>query len=131
MRKLRVLGDCRLLPEGLLEVCERLLLVATAKPKDGKPEKGAKEAKQPAEDAEALAVWESALTKFEALEEVFQRGKRAMEARQSELIEQVAQDLVKDHGADEGEALKRATKVVRSQVGRSFGAWRKAQNNGA
>jgi len=105
--------------------------VATLKPPDSKPPKAAKEAKLAEEDAEARAVWESTLTKFDTLEEVFQWGKQAMAARQAEMIEQVAKDLVKDYDAAEAEALKRATKTVRSQIGRSFGVWRKTQSSGA
>merc|ERR1712129_142672 len=120
VRQLRQLGDNQCLPDALLEVCERLLLVATTKPQTGKLPKVKKAS---GEDAEAIAVFESALTKYDVLEAVFEKGKEAMAARQSGLIEQVSKDLVKDYAAVEAEALKRATKVVRSQVGAQFGAW--------
>jgi len=127
VRQLQQLGDNQLLPEGLLEVCERLLLVATTKPSKNKP----KTKKAIGEDAEGLAVFDSALTKFDVLEVVFEQGKEAMAAQQSELIEQVTKDLVKDYAAVEDEALKRATKVVRSQVGARFGAWGRNQHGSA
>mmetsp|Transcript_30357 Transcript_30357/g.66460 ORF Transcript_30357/g.66460 Transcript_30357/m.66460 type:complete len:416 (+) Transcript_30357:65-1312(+) len=126
VRQLRELGDCQLLPESILAICERLLLVATTRPQNNKLPKVVKE-----EDTEALAVWESSLTKYDSLEEVFQRGPEAKAARESELIRQVAMDLVKDYGATEEAAQKRAVQVVRAQVGRSFSAWRKAQGSGA
>eukprot|EP00927_Polykrikos_kofoidii_P038871 TRINITY_DN33312_c0_g1_i1.p1 TRINITY_DN33312_c0_g1~~TRINITY_DN33312_c0_g1_i1.p1 ORF type:complete len:439 (+),score=93.20 TRINITY_DN33312_c0_g1_i1:63-1319(+) len=125
--QLRKIGSCQLLPEGTLEVCERLLLVATTKPHDSIVEKKAKPVK--GEDTEALAVWESALTKFDTLEEVFDRGAQAKQLREAELIEQVAWDLIADYGVADEEAQQRATKVVRREVGKSFGIWRKGQNS--
>merc|ERR1719401_2577594 len=95
----------RLLPRGLLEVFERLLFVATAKPKEAsKPAAGSKPEKAQAEAearrAEARAVWESALTKFDDLEAVFAQGAQARQVLEEQLIEQISGDLAKDYGAD-------------------------------
>merc|ERR1712007_307220 len=132
VKQLRELVDSKqmeMLPEGLLGVFERLLLVATTKPQVA--EVATSQPKQAKEsDAEALAVFHSALTKFDALEEVFERGAHAKAAREGELIEQIQRDLVKDYGLDEKAARQRATKVVRSEVGKVFGVWKRAQSSG-
>mmetsp|Transcript_172495 Transcript_172495/g.419565 ORF Transcript_172495/g.419565 Transcript_172495/m.419565 type:complete len:421 (-) Transcript_172495:170-1432(-) len=133
VKQLRALAGsehAKLLPEGMLDVFELLLRVATAKPRTeaatskSKPDQGGKA------DTEALAVWHSALTKFDALEEVFQRGAEAKASRESDVIQQVARDLVKDYGASEKDAKQRAMKIVRSEVGRVFGTWKRAQCSG-
>lgn len=119
-----------LLPEGLLGVFERLLLVATTKPQGTQNAASSEPKKEREEDTEALAVWHSALTKFECLEEAFQKGAQAKASQ--EFIEQVARDLVKDYAADEKAAQQRATRIVRSEVGKLYGAWRRrAQSPGA
>jgi len=115
-----------LVPADFLEVFERLHRMATAPvqaaPKAAAPKKQRKPGK--AEDAEALEVWASTLTKFDTLEACFERGGRA--ALEPQLIEQVAADLVKDHGASEADASQRANRVVRAQVGQRFAAWQRA-----
>jgi len=112
---------------NLIAVAETLHLVATFKPQTGGSGKAAKEAKPKVvkEDTEAMAAFQSALTKFDDLEEIFARGKDAKAAIEKALLEQVAADLVKDYYAQEAEAQGRATKVVKSEVGTRFGAWKK------
>eukprot|EP00928_Gymnodinium_smaydae_P016884 TRINITY_DN1639_c0_g1_i2.p1 TRINITY_DN1639_c0_g1~~TRINITY_DN1639_c0_g1_i2.p1 ORF type:complete len:420 (-),score=110.19 TRINITY_DN1639_c0_g1_i2:155-1414(-) len=127
VQQLRALDDkIKLLPADVLPAFERLLQVATTKPTEvvvnAAPSKTSKE-----EDTAALAVWHSTLTKFEALEEVFERGGKAMASLQQEMIEQMWQDLVKDYGVKEKEAKQRATKVVRSETGKTFGAWKQGK----
>jgi len=118
-----------MLPPGLLEVFEALLLIATTKPPQ--PEKPAKATKSKEDDREAMAVYESALTKFEDLDEVFPRGTEAKKAREKDLVEQVARDRVKDYGASDEVALKRAQQVVLRMVGARFGMWKNAQSSRA
>jgi hypothetical protein len=124
-----------LLPEGLLHIFERLLLVATTKPAkpvagnvvdkpDTKKNKGGSQG-----DNEAIAVWESALTKFDCLESCFERGEDAKRLMQAELIDQVASDLVKDYGVEEKGAQQRAKRVVLTEMGKRFGIWKKALSN--
>ena len=90
-----------MLPPGLLEVCERLQLVATsgAGPKKtkaaGKKEKQQIKAKA---DKDALAVWASTLTKVNTLETTFAKGLEAKAALEGTLIAQVALDLEADYG---------------------------------
>jgi len=120
------------LPHGLLQVFEQLLQVATTKPPSlEKHTDSTKQKKEKEFDTEALAVWESALTKYDALEEVFGRGTEARTAREAELIEQVRKDLIKDYGACEKLARQRAAKVVKVEIGKSFGLWKKTQTAGA
>jgi len=115
------------LPESLLQVLEVMLQVVLKKPPQ--PEKQAKQgqASKPTEDLECMAVLDSALTKFDCLEEVFVRGPDAKKAREAELIDQVSRDLVKDYGVAEKEALQRAKKVVLRVVGARFGSWKQQQ----
>jgi hypothetical protein len=124
--------DAQLLLRGLLEVFERLLLVATPKPKEAgklsKPGKAPAEAE--ARRAEARAVWESALTKFDDLEAVFAQGAQARQVLEEQLIKQISSDLAKDYGAGEKDAVQRATATVRSEVGKRFGTWKKSQSAG-
>jgi len=116
-----------LLPPGLLEVFEQLLLVATTKPAE--LEVVAPKAKPMSGDPEAMAVWESALTKFDCLESVFGRGQEAQKLMQTELTEQVAKDLVKDYGVKEKDAQQRAKRVVVTEMGKRFGSWKKSPAN--
>lgn len=127
--------DAQLLLRGLLEVFERLLFVATLKPKEAdKLAAGSKPGKAPAEAearrAEARAVWESALTKFDDLEAVFAQGAQARQVLEEQLIKQISSDLTKDYGAGEKDAVQRATATVRSEVGKRFGTWKKSQSSG-
>merc|ERR1712232_370888 len=101
----------------------RLLLFATTKPvatsaPAPKPNGG------PQVDSEAIAVWESTLTKFDCLESVFERGEDAQKLTQAELIGQVSKDLVKDYGAKEKDAQQRSKRVVMTEMGKRFGAWK-------
>lgn len=122
----------RFLPTGLLQVFEKLLQVATTKPPSlESPADSTKQKKEKDFDTEALAVWESALTKYDALDEVFGRGAAARTAREVELVEQMTQDLIKDYGACEKLARQRAAKVVKVEMGKSFGRWKKTQTAGA
>jgi len=120
-----------LFPSGLLDVFERLLLVSNTKPAE--PASAAPKAKAKSGgshgDSEALAVWESALTKFDCLESVFERGQDVQKLMQAELIEQVTKDLVKDYGSTEKDALLRAKRVVTTEMGKRFGIWKKALSN--
>lgn len=119
-------------PPGLLDVFERLLLVSTTKPAEppvaALPKAKAKSGVLQG-DTEALAVWESALTKFDCLESVFERGQDAQKLMQVELIEQIAKDLVKDYGSKEKEACTRAKRVVMTEMGKRFGIWKKVLSN--
>lgn len=125
LRALATSERAGLLPPDLLAVFERLLLVATSKPE---VEQAAPKPKQEkAEDVEALAAWESALTKFNALEEVFEKGRDAQLEREKDLVEEIAGDLVKDYGEKTKVARQRATKLVKSEVGKRFSAWKKLQ----
>jgi len=121
-----------LLPPGLLEVFERLLLVASTKPAEpagsAAPKANAK-AGGAKGDSEAVAAWESALTKFDSLDSVFERGQEAQKLMQVELIEQVAKDLVKDYGASEKDSHQRAKRIVLTEMGKQFGIWKKALSN--
>jgi hypothetical protein len=122
----------KLLPHGLLQVFEKLLQVATTKPSSLEKHTDSKKRQKEKEfDTEALAVWESALTKYDALEEVFGRSTEARTAREAELIEQVRKDLIKDYGACEKLARQRAAKVVKVEIGKSFGLWKKTNTAGA
>jgi len=117
------------LPEGILEACKGLLLIVNTKP-CVKP-KVEKVRKVQEEDTEALAAYMSALTKFNDLHSFFQKGAKAKSTMEQELSDQVAHDLVKDYGADVESAKKRSMKIVRQQVGREFGVWKKSQESGA
>lgn len=122
--------EIHLFPEGLLEVLERLLLVATTKPANPSvtgPD--AKDKKTSQGDTQAMAVWESTLTKFDCLESVFERGKEAMKLMQDELMEQVAKDLVKDYGVSEKDARQRAARVVQKEMGQQFGKWKRTSQS--
>jgi len=114
-----------LFPPGLLDVFERLLLVSNTKPVE--PVAAAPKAKGcgPKGDAEALAVWESALTKFDCLESVFERGQDAQKLMQAKLTEQVAMDLEKDYASTKKDAQLRAKRVVMVEMGKRFGIWKK------
>lgn len=130
LRKIAGSPEAHLFPEGLLEVLERLLLVAITKPTNPSfAGPNAKDKKASLGDTEAMAVWESTLTKFDCLESVFERGKEAMKRMQDELMEQVAKDLVKDYGVSEKEAQQRATRVVQKEVGQQFGKWKKTSHS--
>lgn len=119
------------LPSGLLEVFERLLLVATTNPTGAiaPAETEKKKDCMPHIDAEANAVWDSALTKYDDLDSFFGKGREALKFLQAELIEQVAKDLVKDYGATEQDANQRAKKVVMMETGKRLGIWKKRQGN--
>lgn len=119
-----------LLPQGLLEVCEQLHRVATAKtaevvvvPKSIKTNNSV--------DQEALAVWTSALTKFDALEAAFESGETAQKVMERDLIDQIAKDLVHDYDANVADVKQRATRVVRIEMGKRFGLWKRSQADGA
>merc|ERR1719253_1084617 len=116
-----------LLPPGLLEVFERLLLVATSKPAE--QDVVVPKAKPKSGDPDAMAVWESALTKFDCLESVFERGLEVQKLIQAELSEQVAKDLMKDYGAKEKDAQQRAKRLVATEMGKRFGMWKKSLAN--
>lgn len=124
-------SQAELLPSGLLEVFERLLLVATTKvsaPAEPAPKP---KAIAKAADHEAMLVWESALTKFDCLESVFERGQAAQKAMQDELADQVAQDLVKDYSASEKDAKQRSKRVVTTEMGKRYGIWKKSLSGAA
>eukprot|EP00929_Paragymnodinium_shiwhaense_P118344 TRINITY_DN90274_c0_g1_i1.p1 TRINITY_DN90274_c0_g1~~TRINITY_DN90274_c0_g1_i1.p1 ORF type:complete len:420 (-),score=124.67 TRINITY_DN90274_c0_g1_i1:257-1516(-) len=125
MTKLSELQDATqkaVFPPDILAVAEILHKVATYKPA-GAENAVAKMEKVDSEDTEAIAVFQSALTKVDDLDSVFERGtKNVMEKA---LIEQVAADLVKDYDADAKAAQGRATKIVRQGVGQRFGEWKK------
>lgn len=117
-----------LLPAGLHEVVEQLLLVATTKPspaaeapKSAAAAPAPRKAKQ--KDPEASVAWESALTKFNSLEAAFTKGKKATRALQVDLIQQVADDLAKDYGAPKEDAGRRATAVVQREMDRCMSQW--------
>lgn len=126
----RVYGSpqAQLLPQGLLDVFEQLLLVATTRPVEvaalAKTLKPGTQA-----DLEVIAVWESALTKFDCLESVFERGGEAKNLMQAQLIDQLTKDLVKDYGASEKDAQQRAKRCVVTEMGKRFGAWKKSLSN--
>mmetsp|Transcript_66712 Transcript_66712/g.169063 ORF Transcript_66712/g.169063 Transcript_66712/m.169063 type:complete len:420 (+) Transcript_66712:74-1333(+) len=127
VKGLRALQGHPALPDGLLPVFEVLLLVATTKP-PAEPKNTIKEKpKTNGEDHESMAVFESTLTKYDALEEVFERGPKAKTVRAKEMSEQVARDLVKDYGADAKDAQHRAFKVVSRVIGARYGAWLNSQ----
>lgn len=112
-------------PSGMLEVFDGLRALATAKPiAQAATEPNAP--KSAAVDNEALMALESALTKFETLDEVFAKGQKAKALREKELIAEVARDLQKDYG-DDKTGVQRATKVVMRIVGARFGAWKRDQ----
>jgi len=128
LRSLVASPQADLLPQGLLDIFERLLLVATTKPVAiaaavKKPKNG------PQVDNEGIAVWESALTKFDCLESVFENGQEAQKLMQAQLIDQVAKDLVKDYGASEKDARLRAKRIVMTEMGKRFGIWKKSFSN--
>jgi len=136
VQKLRSLAgspEAEKIPPGLLEVFERLLLVGTTTPtlaaakhsSEAKPKVGKQE------DADALAVWTSALTKFDILEAAFAKGAEAKVCLEKELIEQVARDLEKDYGDTEKDARQRAMRVVQKEMGKRFGIWKKGASSGA
>jgi hypothetical protein len=122
-----------MLPPGLLEVCERLQLVATsgAGPKKtkaaGKKEKQQIKAKA---DKDALAVWASTLTKVNTLETTFAKGLEAKAALEGTLIAQVALDLEADYGYEPSKALARAAGVVRTEMGKRYGQWKRETSRG-
>lgn len=121
------------LPSGVLEALEMLLLTSTA-PTRVCPKGSAKQKKQQGkgdEDAEAFAAFTSALTKVDCLEDVFALGKQAMSTMQQSLIEDVSADLVKDFGADELKAKRRANAMVNSQIGRRYGEFCRNAAKGA
>merc|ERR1712048_1076540 len=125
LRSIEGSPQAELLPAGLLEIFERLLLVATTKPAE--PPTAVAKAKVGLQvDTETIAVWESTLTKFDCLESVFERGDEARTILQAELTEQVTSDLVKDYGACEKDARQRAKKFVGMEMGKGFGVWRKS-----
>jgi len=126
------------LPSGVLEALEVLLLTSTApipvcqkgfakqKKQQGKGDEGKGD-----QDPEAFAAYTSALTKVDCPEDVFARGKQAMSTLQQSLIEDVSADLMKDFGADEVKAKKRATAMVNSQIGRRYGEFCRVAAKGA
>jgi len=122
-----------LLPPGLLEVFERLLLVATTPPKlaAGKAACEGKAKVKAQEDMEALAVWTSTLTKFDDLDATFVQGAQAMSILEKELIHQVASDLEKDYGVKTKDAKSRAMRVVKTEMNQRFRLWKQAQSSGA
>ena len=119
------------LPQGLLEICERLQLVATsgAGPKKSKKAAGMKEKQQVKAKAEndALAVWSSTLTKFDSLEATFSKGLEAKAALEVRLIEQVALDLETDYFYEPSKARARATGVVKAEMGKRYAWWARAR----
>lgn len=132
LRSIACTPKVELLPPGLLEVFERLLLVATTKPCEPAASAATK-AKAKGDnvkgDTEAAAAWESALTKFDCLDSVFERGQEAQKLMQVELMEQVAKDLVKDYGASDKDAQQRAKRIVGVEMGKRFGVWKKTLSN--
>lgn len=130
LRGLAASPHADLLPQGLLDIFEQLLLISTTKPvASTAPVTKAKAKAGPQVDAEAIAVWESALTKFDCLESIFERGADVQKMMQAELIGQVAQDLVKDYGAKDKDAQQRAKRVVTTEMGKRFGVWKKSVSN--
>merc|ERR1712187_102764 len=115
----------------LLEICQAVHLIVTTKPKSNERPTKEAEAKRPDEDREAMAAYQSALTKYDDLSATFQRGAQARDKIQKELLEEVFRDLVKDYHVVEDIALKRANKMVRQQVGKSYAAWLKAAEGGS
>lgn len=132
---LRRLGAARreaALPAGLLEACETLLLVATTRPAEPERPKApsTKAGPRTPQDPQALAAFESALTKDTALEEVFAQGKRATGQRTREIVEQVVRDLVKE-GEDTSAATTRAWRMVGFMVTMRHDSWKNARGSGA
>ena len=132
---LRGLDPSVVLPQGLLEICERLQLVATsdAGPKKTKKAAGKKEKQQVKAKAEndALAVWSSTLTKFDSLEATFSKGLEAKAALEGTLIEQVALDLETDYGYEPSKARARAAGVVKAEMGKRYGQWKRETSSGS
>jgi len=113
---------------GLVDAAAALHAVATFKPQGVKAKKEPKEPQEKKDDDEARVAFDSALTKFDVLEDVFARGADAKTKIMKDLVEQVEADLVKDYGVKAGEAQQRAKKAVARYVGIRFGEWKK---NGA
>lgn len=122
-------SQASLLPPGLVQAFERLRLVAQTQPKPSgsskeKAEKVEKKGKKgQATDAEALAAWESTLTKYDSLEALFAKGPEAKVALEMELIAQITADLEKDYEVESRTAQQRAMQMVKSEVGRAYGMW--------
>ena len=131
---LRGLQGNPMLPPGLLEICERLQLVATSGsgPKKTKAA-GVKEKKDIKAKAgmDALAAWSSTLTKFDTLEATFSKGLEAKMALEGTLIEQVALDLETDYGYEPSKARARATGVVKTEMGKRYGQWKRETDSEA
>lgn len=124
LRGLSASARAESLPQGTLEIFERLLQVATtrvAKSAGSEPKADA-DAGAPA-DEEAIAVWKSALTKIDSLESVFEHGRDVFEELRAVLVEQVAEDLVIDYDADKVDAQSRAKRIVFSQLGKRYNNW--------
>jgi len=108
-----------------------LLRVATTKPVAAAAEKkGPKQQPGKQQDTEALAVWDSALTKYDSPEASFEKGMEAKKAMEALLVTQVTDDLIKDYDVKPSDAQQRATKVVMAEMGKRFGAWKAKQKPG-
>ena len=93
----------------------------------GKKEKQQIKAKA---DKDALAVWASTLTKVNTLETTFAKGLEAKAALEGTLIAQVALDLEADYGYEPSKALARAAGVVRTEMGKRYGQWKRETSRG-
>merc|ERR1711879_7406 len=136
VRELRTwAGDSRrakLLPTCLVAGFERALHFASTKPRVGGPtkskEKKAKDSRiEKAVDREAVAAWESTLTKYNDLDAIFANGVEDKTSLEEEFLAQIAADLVKDYGADAEDARQRATRIVKAEMGAAWGAWNRTR----
>jgi hypothetical protein len=124
----------RMLPAGILEVCEVLLEIATAKVQTSasrvdnanrNPESGK------GADAEVAAAYESALTKVDDLFSTFSSGGHvAKAAAEQVIIEHVAADLEYEGICEKPEALRRATNFTLASVGKAYGEWKRQHGGG-
>eukprot|EP00933_Yihiella_yeosuensis_P024700 TRINITY_DN19144_c0_g1_i1.p1 TRINITY_DN19144_c0_g1~~TRINITY_DN19144_c0_g1_i1.p1 ORF type:complete len:434 (+),score=122.22 TRINITY_DN19144_c0_g1_i1:78-1379(+) len=111
------------LPANLLEMCEVVHLIATTVPA-GKNAPKVPNVQKDKEDSDALAVFESALTKFDDVDSIFEKGGGAKSSFEKDLIEQVTKDLIKDYACSEKDAENRSKKMVKTQLGRRFHLWK-------
>ena len=128
---LRGLQGNTMLPSGLLEICERLQLVATsgAGPKKTKAERMKEKQQMKAKaDKDALAVWSSTLTKFDTLEATFSKGLEAKAVLEGKLIDQVALDLENDYGYESSKSRALAASVVKRETGKRYGQWKRNES---
>ena len=120
-----------MLPSGLLEICERLQLVATsgAGPKKTKADRMKEKQQMKAKaDKDALAVWSSTLTKFDTLEATFSKGLKAKAVLEGKLIDQVALDLENDYGYESSKSRALAASVVKRETGKRYGQWKRNES---